>query len=169
MVGCAGDGRGIAILAGFEPRFDERMLLGGALALVSALMFGLYSVADVRSGSVTGFSPTRVRSTACRTLGAARGRPQLYAAGYNHARCWRCSAGLIRWAWATHSTMLRCDGRATTVNLVATQEVTGEVLLGALLLSQVPQVNERWVRGWPCWELRWCCSSVYRDVPRNVS
>jgi drug/metabolite transporter (DMT)-like permease len=28
--------------------------------------------------------------------------------------------------------------RATTVNLVATQEVTGGVLLGALLLNEIP-------------------------------
>ena len=35
----------IGVLAGFEPRLDRRMLIGDGLALVSAITFGLYSVA----------------------------------------------------------------------------------------------------------------------------
>ncbi len=36
---------GVAILAGFEPAFDRRMLIGDLLALTSAVCYGLYSVA----------------------------------------------------------------------------------------------------------------------------
>ena len=36
---------GVAVLAGFEPHFDQRMLIGDLLALGSAVCFGLYSVA----------------------------------------------------------------------------------------------------------------------------
>ena len=36
---------GIAILVGFQPQMDARMAFGDLLALVSAITFGLYSVA----------------------------------------------------------------------------------------------------------------------------
>ena len=35
---------GVAILAGFEPRLDRRMLMGDALAVVAAVTFALYSL-----------------------------------------------------------------------------------------------------------------------------
>ncbi|MFN3982306.1 MAG: DMT family transporter, partial [Caldilinea sp.] len=39
---------GVAIMAGFEPQFDARMLIGDALALLSAVTFAVYSIAGRR-------------------------------------------------------------------------------------------------------------------------
>jgi len=136
---------GIAVLVGFEARWTQRMVLGDVLALCSAITFGLYSVAGrsqrERYGLFT-YAGTVYALAALWTLPAAaitftpaglQGRSLLAV----------LAAGLIPMA-AGH-TMYNAALRrthATTVNLIATQEVTGGVLLGALLLSQVPQPNE---------------------------
>ena len=136
---------GIAVLVGFEARWTREMVLGDLLALCSAITFGLYSVAGrsqrERYGLFT-YAGTVYALAALWTLPAAviaftpvgyQGRSLLAV----------LAAGLIPMA-AGH-TMYNAALRrthATTVNLIATQEVTGGVLLGALLLSQVPQPNE---------------------------
>jgi drug/metabolite transporter (DMT)-like permease len=136
---------GIAVLAGFEPRLDRRMLLGDGLALVSAITFGLYSVAG-RS--------QRERYGLFTYAGTVYGMASLWAlpmaalnltpAGYNTRSLLAVlGAGLI--PMATGHTLYNAALRrthATFVNLIATQEVTGGVLLGLLLLKQVPQPNE---------------------------
>lgn len=136
---------GIAILAGFEPRLDGQMILGDLLALVSAITFGLYSVAG-RS--------QRERYGLFTYTGAVYGLAALWAlpaavlnftpAGYNaRSLLALLGAGLI--PLGTGHTLYNAALRrthATTVNLIATQEVTGGVLLGMLFLSQIPQVNE---------------------------
>lgn len=136
---------GIAILAGFEPRLDGRMILGDLLALASAITFGLYSVAG-RS--------QRERYGLFTYTGAVYGLAALWAlpaavlnftpAGYNaRSLLALLGAGLI--PLGTGHTLYNAALRrthATTVNLIATQEVTGGVLLGVLFLSQIPQVNE---------------------------
>jgi drug/metabolite transporter (DMT)-like permease len=136
---------GIAVLAGFEARWTRRMVLGDLLALCSAITFGLYSVAGrsqrERYGLFT-YAGTVYALAALWTLPAAmlafspaayRGRSLLAV----------LAAGLIPMA-AGHTMYNGALRRthATTVNLIAMQEVTGGVLLGALLLNQVPQPNE---------------------------
>jgi drug/metabolite transporter (DMT)-like permease len=68
----------------------------------------------------------------------------LTSAGYNARSLLAVfAAGLI--PLATGHTIYNAALRrthATTVNLIATQEVTGGVLLGMLFLQHVPQVNE---------------------------
>ncbi len=136
---------GIAILAGFEPRLDGPMILGDLLALVSAITFGLYSVAG-RS--------QRERYGLFTYAGTVYGLAALWAlpaavffftpAGYNvRSLLALLGAGLIPLG-AGHTLYNAALRRthATTVNLIATQEVTGGVLLGVLLLSQIPQANE---------------------------
>ncbi len=136
---------GIAILAGFEPRLDGRMILGDLLALVSAITFGLYSVAGrsqrERYGLFT-YAGAVYGLAALWTLPAAA--LSFTPAGYNaRSLLALLGAGLI--PLGTGHTLYNAALRrthATTVNLITTQEVTGGVLLGALFLSQIPQVNE---------------------------
>lgn len=135
---------GIAVLAGFEPAFTQRMLLGDLLALGSAICFGLYSVAG--------------RSQ--------RHRYGLFAyAGtvYTLAGLWLLPLAL--WTFHPHGYTLPALGSvlalgmlplglghtlynaalrrtpATQVNLIATQEVTGGILLGALILGEIPSLT----------------------------
>lgn len=135
---------GIVVLAGFEPNFTQRMLLGDLLALGSAVCFGLYSVAGrsrrhdyglfAYAGTVYmvagiwllplalwNFSPhgyTLPAITSVLALG-------LLPLGLGHT---------------LYNAALRRTP-AVQVNLIATQEVTGGVLLGALLLGEIPSLN----------------------------
>jgi drug/metabolite transporter (DMT)-like permease len=136
---------GIAVLVGFEARWTQRMVLGDLLALCSAITFGLYSVAGRSQREHYGlftYAGTVYALAALWTLPAAA--VAFTPAGYQQRSVLAVlAAGLIPMA-AGH-TMYNAALRrthATTVNLIATQEVTGGVLLGALLLSQVPQPNE---------------------------
>ncbi len=136
---------GIAVLAGFEPRLNKRMIVGDLLALASAITFGLYSVAGrsqrQRYGLFT-YVGTVYGLAALWTLPAAL--LNLTPAGYRSSSLLALlAAGLIPLGvgHTLYNAALRRT-HATTVNLIATQEVTGGVLLGALLLGQMPQVNE---------------------------
>lgn len=136
---------GMAILVGFEPRMDGRMALGDLLALISAITFGLYSVAG-RS--------QRVRYGLFTYTGAVYGLAALWAlpaAGLTFSPVGvslksvlaLLAAGLI--PLGLGHTLYNAAVRrthATIVNLIASQEVTGGVFLGAVLLDQLPQTNE---------------------------
>jgi drug/metabolite transporter (DMT)-like permease len=134
---------GVAILAGFEPTLTADMLLGDVLALGSAVCFGLYSV--IGRGQRTQY-------------------PLLtYAVGvYAGAALWLLPAAGLTWTGAytglgvaavlalgifplgightLYNAALR-RLHPTYANLIATQEVTGGVLLGILLLGEVPGVS----------------------------
>jgi len=135
---------GMAVLTGFEPQMTGRMWAGDLLALGSAVCFGFYSIA---------------------------GRSQreqypllTYASGvYGMAALWlaplavlsyRPPPELIRpllsilalgvFPLALGHTLYNAALRrthATYVNLIATQEVTGGIILGWLILHEVPSVN----------------------------
>jgi drug/metabolite transporter (DMT)-like permease len=136
---------GIGVLAGFEPRLDSRMIVGDLLALVSAVTFGLYSVAGRSQRQHYGlftYAGTVYGLAALWTLPAAM--LSFTPAGYNpRSLLALLAAGLIPLAGGhtLYNAALRRT-HATLVNLIATQEVTGGVLLGALLLGQTPQTNE---------------------------
>jgi len=132
---------GVAVLAGFEPHFSRRMLFGDLLALGSAVCFGLYSVAG--------------RSQ--------RDRYSLFAyagAVYAIAALWLLPAAAVNFSHGGYTlravlsvlalgllplglghTLYNAALRrtnATSVNLIATQEVTGGIILGILLLHEIP-------------------------------
>ncbi len=136
---------GIAVLAGFEPRLDSRMIIGDLLALVSAVTYALYSIAGrsqreryplfTYAGTVYALAALWALPAAALSFAPAAytGRSVLALLG----------AGLIPLAGGhtLYNAALRRI-HATTANLIATQEVTGGMVLGALLLGQVPQANE---------------------------
>jgi drug/metabolite transporter (DMT)-like permease len=134
---------GVAILAGMETAMDARMVVGDLLALASAVWFGFYSV-----------------------IGRAQREryPLLtYAGGvYALAAFWILPAAALTWTGAFSGvaivsvlamgifplgighTLYNAALRRlhpTVVNLVATQEVTGGVILALLLLGEAPSLN----------------------------
>lgn len=136
LVTCAG----IAVLTGFEPAMTPDMLLGDLMAVGSAICFGLYSVSGRHERAAT---------------------PLLTYVGhvYGAAALWLLPAaillpfGPLTWSMAGAVLALGLGPLAlghtlynaalrrlhpTVVNLVATQEVTGGIVLGALLLGETP-------------------------------
>lgn len=139
---------GVAILAGFEPTMSPTMLIGDALAIGSAVCFGLYSVAG------------RFERTSYPLLRYAFGLYAFAAAWLlPFAALWHQQstpileigarpllsvAALGIFPLAIGHTLYNASLRrvhATYVNLVATQEVTGGVLLGILFLGEVPSLT----------------------------
>ncbi len=132
---------GVAVLAGFEPHFDNRMLFGDLLALGSAICFGLYSVAGrsqrnryslfAYAGSVYAIAALWLLPTAAANFSPGGYTPRavisvlvlgILPLGLGHT---------------LYNAALRRTS-ATSVNLIATQEVTGGILLGVLLLHEIP-------------------------------
>jgi drug/metabolite transporter (DMT)-like permease len=134
---------GIAVLAGFEPTVDERMLIGDAMALGSAVCYGLYSVFGRRERSNWAL---------------------LDYAGvvYLCAAIWLAPAAIVGWRGglsletalaviyqglgplAIGHTLYNASLRRvhpTYVNLVSSQEVVGSIILGAIVLGEYPGVE----------------------------
>ena len=142
---------GMGVLSGFEPNWTPRMLAGDAMALGSAITFGLYSVAGRLQRdryplwryastvyAMAGLWLLPLASWACVQQLRATGVPErigvallsvlilgVFPLGIGHTLY---NAALRR----THP---------TRVNIVATQEVTGGVLLSWWLLGEVPTLN----------------------------
>jgi drug/metabolite transporter (DMT)-like permease len=121
------------------------MLIGDLLALVSAITFGLYSVAGrsqreryglfTYTGTVYGMGALWALPAAILAFTPAGFNPRSLTALF--------LAGLIPLGFGhtLYNASLRRT-HATITNLIATQEVTGGILLGALILNQIPQPNE---------------------------
>lgn len=132
---------GIAVLAGFEPQFSTRMLAGDILALISALTFGLYSVAG-RSQRAN--YPLLSYAFWVYLLAAGWMLPVAVAnftpAGYGARQVFSLAAlGIVPLGLGhtLYNAALR-RMNATYVNLIASQEVTGGILLGMLFLGEMP-------------------------------
>lgn len=136
---------GIGVLAGFEPRWSDRMLIGDVLALMAGITYALYSVAGRsqrgRYGLLT-YAGTVYGMAALWALPAAL--LNITPAGYNAVSLLALlAAGLVPLGMGhtLYNAALR-RMHATTANLITTQEVTGGILLGALFLRQIPTANE---------------------------
>lgn len=136
---------GVAILAGFDPNWNARMAVGDLLALISAIMFGLYSVAGRKQRGRYSLFTYAVGVYALAGLwvlpaAAANFTPEGYT-------LWPLLAvvalGIIPLGigHTLYNAALR-HTHATTANLIATQEVTLGILLGALILGEAPKLNE---------------------------
>lgn len=131
---------GLAILVGFEPNLTSEMLFGDVLALGSAIMFALYSIAGrsqreryplfTYAGLVYGIAALWLAPFAAATTTFVPEWPQLASV-----------IGLGLLPMAMGHTLYNAAIRhihAAYANLIATQEVTGGVLLGMLLLNEMP-------------------------------
>ncbi|MBX3015791.1 MAG: DMT family transporter [Caldilineaceae bacterium] len=135
---------GVAVLAGFEPQADQRMLWGDLLAVGSAVCFGLYSVfGRSQRNAYALFAYAGV----VYLLGGLWLLPTALVnfspAGYTWQAVTSVLAlGLFPLALGhtLYNAALRLTN-ATLANLVATQEVTGGILLGILLLNEWPSLQ----------------------------
>lgn len=134
---------GVAIMAGFEPQFDSRMLIGDALALLSAVTFAIYSIAGRRQRHRMSLL---VYAGAVYLVGGLWLAPlaalNFSAGGYTPLAVISIMALAVVPLGLGHTlynAALR-RMRATSVNLIATQEVTGGIVLGVLLLGEVPSL-----------------------------
>jgi len=144
---------GLAVMVGLEPRLTPRMLVGDLMALAAALAYAVYSVIGRTQRAGAGLLPYTF--WVYLTAGACLLAPALWQAGWAAAG-WAAGPGRLSAAGVAAVVLLallptagghtlynaalrRAD--AVTVNLIATQEVTGGVLLGALLLGEVPSLE----------------------------
>ena len=138
---------GIAVLTGFERTLTARMLAGDGLAFVSAIFFAAYSIIGrIRRASMSVFAYTsRVYVWA-----AIWALPfALYGAlsdfdrsDYTWGRAGAIALSGILPIGIGH-TLYNASMRyisATKTNLVATQEITGGVILAAIVLAEIPSV-----------------------------
>jgi drug/metabolite transporter (DMT)-like permease len=135
---------GVAILAGLEPTLDRRMVIGDLLALGSAVCFGLYSVAGRSQRNHTSlFGYAGVVYTLAALWLAPAVILNFSPNGYTRSAVLSV-LGLGLFPLALGHTLYNAALRhtnATLVNLIATQEVTGGILLGVLLLHEIPSFN----------------------------
>lgn len=135
---------GVAVLAGFEPLMTRRMFFGDLLALGSAVCFGLYSVAGRSQRdrySLFAYAGTVYAIAALWLLPAAA---VSFSPGGYTARAVLSVLALGLLPLGLGHTLYNAALRrtnATSVNLVATQEVTGGIILGVLLLQEIPTTN----------------------------
>ncbi len=134
---------GVAILAGFEAQFSLPMFVGDLLALGSAVCFGIYSVIG-RS--------QRDRYPLLTYAFIVYGMAALWlapAAAVSFRPVYSVPAVLsilflgvfpLGLGHTLYNAALR-RVHAAYANLIATQEVTGGVILGFLILGEVPSIN----------------------------
>lgn len=135
---------GVAILSGFEPAFDRRMLWGDLLALGSAICYGLYSVAG--RSERDRFALFAYAGTVY-LLGGLWLLPVAWMNFSPTGYTWPAVASVVALGLlplALGHTLYNAALRrtnATLVNLVATQEITGGIILGILFLQEMPSLN----------------------------
>ena len=138
---------GIAILAGLEPTMTPRMAFGDLLALLSAVTYAFYSVAGrYERGRYPLFTyASRVYGVAALWLLPAA----LLAIPTAPPGSWGLKqiASAVALGIGPHAlghTLYNASLRrahATYVNIIASQEVTGGIILSFLILGQVPSLN----------------------------
>jgi drug/metabolite transporter (DMT)-like permease len=138
---------GIAIVAGLQPQLSRTMAFGDLLALLSAITFGFYSIAGryerdrypllVYASRVYGAAALWLLPVALLSIPSAP--PDAWG--------WKQIGSVIGMgvgSLALGHTLYNASLRrvhATYVNIVASQEVTGGIILSWLFLAQVPTLN----------------------------
>jgi drug/metabolite transporter (DMT)-like permease len=141
---------GIAIMAGFEPHYTscslhgQCMLLGDGLALLSALCFSIYSIAGRGERDR---HPLFRYTTNVYGLAALWLLPAFLFFAFQHSYSLTAVGALLAlgiFPLGLGHTLYNAAVRkihATYANLIATQEVTGGVILGVLLLHEIPSAT----------------------------
>jgi drug/metabolite transporter (DMT)-like permease len=131
---------GVAVLAGFEPQLTPRMLAGDGMALISALAYGLYSTLGRRERDRF---PLLTYAAWVYLLAGMLLLPFAIVGGTYRATPVAAAAvlylGLVPMAGGhtLYNAALRRMHPAA-VNVIASQEVTGGILLAWLILGEVP-------------------------------
>ncbi len=131
---------GVAVLAGFEPQLTPRMLAGDGMALISALAYGFYSILGRRERDRF---PLFTYAAWIYFLAGLILLPVALAAGTHGPTPAAAAAvvwlGLVPMA-AGHTLYNAALRRmhAAVVNVIASQEVTGGILLAWLILGEAP-------------------------------
>ncbi len=132
---------GLALLTGFEPVLNRNMLLGDLLALGSAVTFGIYTLAGRHQRRDTGlfaYAGTIFLLAALCTLPFAVS--SFTPDGYTgRAIISIVAAGLLPMGvgHTLYNAALRLTS-ATSVNLIAMQEVVVAVIAGSVLFDEIP-------------------------------
>ncbi|TMC19084.1 MAG: DMT family transporter, partial [Chloroflexi bacterium] len=141
---------GVAIMAGFEPHYTacslhgQCMILGDALAVLSALCFSIYSIAGRGERDR---HPLFRYTTNVYGLAALWLLPAVLYFAFQHPYplgAIAAVAALGIFPLGLGHTLYNAAVRkvhATYANLIATQEVTGGVILGILLLHEIPSIT----------------------------
>ena len=141
---------GVAIMAGFEPHYTacslhgQCMILGDALAVLSALCFSIYSIAGRGERDR---HPLFRYTTNVYGLAALWLLPAVLYFAFQHdypLAAIAAVAALGIFPLGLGHTLYNAAVRkvhATYANLIATQEVTGGVILGILLLHEIPSIT----------------------------
>jgi drug/metabolite transporter (DMT)-like permease len=143
---------GVAIMAGFEPHYTacslngtgQCMILGDAMALLSGLCFAIYSVAGRGERDR---HPLFRYTTNVYGLAALWLLPVALYFAFTHAYPLGAVGAVVAlgvFPLGLGHTLYNAAVRsvhATYANLIATQEVTGGIILGILLLGEVPSIN----------------------------
>lgn len=141
---------GVAIMAGFEPHYTacslhgQCMILGDGLAVLSALCFSVYSIAGRGERDR---HPLFRYTTNVYGLAALWLAPAVLYFAFQHAYPLAAIGAVVAlgiFPLGLGHTLYNAAVRkvhATYANLIATQEVTGGVILGILLLHEIPSIN----------------------------
>ena len=137
---------GISILTGFEPKMSWRMIGGDLLALISAISFGFYSVWGRGVGKR--FPLFQYTFWIYLLAGGFTLVPALLSLkGPFPGQAWLAILLLALFPLALGHTLYNAALRLihpTYVNIIASQEVTGGILLGWLILREAPSANSLW-------------------------
>ncbi len=140
---------GVAIMAGFEPHYTacnlhgQCMILGDSMALLSALSFSIYSVAGREE---RGRHPLFRYTTNVYGIAALWLVPVALYFAFQHTYPLPAIGAVVAlgvFPLGLGHTLYNAAIRnvyATYANLIATQEITGGVLLGILLLHEIPSI-----------------------------
>lgn len=134
---------GIVVLAGFDPQVNRTVLLGNGFAILTAITFALYAFVGRRErnrvpllGYAVGVYALAALWTAPLAIGFSRG-------GYT----WSIILALLALGIIPNAighTLFNASLRrlnATVANILFTQEITGAIILGWLILGEVPTTN----------------------------